>query len=96
MVALPTCMVLIFINNATLFFVLVAVVVVVVVFIFVVYPDPTIFRCVLASLYEGLSVRRSVGPSVRRSVGPSVGNAFARRAETSRRTTYFVYTNLFS
>ena len=27
-----------------------------------------IFRCVLASLYEGLSVRRSVRPSVRRSV----------------------------
>ena len=31
-----------------------------------------IFRCVLASLYEGLSVHPSVRPSVRRSVGPSV------------------------
>ena len=28
----------------------------------------SVFRCVLASLYEGLSVRRSVGPSVRLSV----------------------------
>ena len=35
-----------------------------------------LFRCVLASLYEGLSVRRSVGRSVRRSVRPSVGHAF--------------------
>ena len=32
-----------------------------------------LFRCVLASLYEGLSVRPSVRPSVRASVGPSVG-----------------------
>ena len=36
-----------------------------------------VFRCVLASLYEALSVRPSVrpsvGPSVRRSVRPSVG-----------------------
>ena len=31
-----------------------------------------VFRCVLASLYEGLSVRRSVGPSVGRSVRRSV------------------------
>ena len=31
-----------------------------------------IFRCVLASLYEGLSVRPSVRRSVRRSVGRSV------------------------
>ena len=31
-----------------------------------------LFRCVQASLYEGLSVRPSVRPSVRRSVGPSV------------------------
>ena len=30
-----------------------------------------LFRCVLASLYEGLSVRPSVGPSIRRSVGRS-------------------------
>ena len=30
------------------------------------------FRCVLASLYEGLSVRPSVRPSVRMSVGPYV------------------------
>ena len=30
------------------------------------------------------------------SVGPSVGNAFARRAEANRRTTYFVHTNLFN
>ena len=30
------------------------------------------FRCVLASLYEGLSVRPSVGRSVGRSVGPWV------------------------
>merc|ERR1711911_165222 len=37
------------------------------------------------------SVRPSVGPSVR----PSVRNLFFWRAETSRRTTYFVYTNLF-
>ena len=35
-------------------------------------------------------VRLSVGPSVRPSV-----MLFSRRAETSRRTTYFVYTNLF-
>ena len=34
---------------------------------------PSVFRCVLASLYEGLSVRPSVRPSVRRSVGPLVG-----------------------
>ncbi len=34
--------------------------------------EDVVFRCVLASLYEGLSVRRSVGRSVRRSVGPSV------------------------
>ena len=31
-------------------------------------PLPTIFRCVLASLYEGLSVRPSVCPWVRMSV----------------------------
>ena len=31
-----------------------------------------IFRCVLASLYEGMSVRPSVRPSVRRLVGWSV------------------------
>ena len=31
-----------------------------------------LFRCVLASLYEGLSVRPWVHPSVRPSVGPSV------------------------
>ena len=40
-------------------------------------------------------VRRLVGPSVGPSVGPLVGNTFARRAETSRQTTYFVYMNLF-
>ena len=33
-----------------------------------------IFRCVLASLYEALSVRPSVGPSVR----PSVRNALVK------------------
>ena len=47
---------------------------------------PHVFRCVLASLYEGLSVRRlvgrSVGPSVRWSVGPSVLNAFFKMTET--------------
>ena len=32
----------------------------------------SLFRCALASLYEGLSVHPSVGPSVGRSVGPSV------------------------
>ena len=32
-----------------------------------------IYRCVLASLYEGLSVNRSVCRSVCRSVRPSVG-----------------------
>ena len=41
-----------------------------------IYLAVTLFRCVLASLYEGLSVRpsvrRSVGPSVRPSVGWSV------------------------
>ena len=42
----------------------------------------------------GPSVGWSVGPSVGPSVGWSVCNAFARRAETSRRTTYFAYTNL--
>ena len=54
-----------------------------------------------------MSVHGLVGPSVgalvvRRlvcwlggpSVGPLVGNALARRAETSRQTTYFVYTSL--
>ena len=30
-----------------------------------------VFRCAVASLYEVVSVRSSVGPSVRRSVGPS-------------------------
>ena len=32
-----------------------------------------VFRCDVASLWEGVSVRPSVGPSVRPSVGPSVG-----------------------
>ncbi len=36
-----------------------------------------IFRCVLASLYEGLSVR----PSVRPSIGPSVGRSRLRKKE---------------
>ena len=36
----------------------------------------SIFRCVLASLYEGLSVRPSVRRSVVPSVGPSVGPSF--------------------
>ena len=31
----------------------------------------SVFRCAIASLYEVVSVRRSVRPSVRRSVGPS-------------------------
>ena len=31
-----------------------------------------VFRCVLASLYEGVTVRPSVGPLVRWYVGPSV------------------------
>ena len=35
----------------------------------------TIFRCVLASLYEGACVRLSVLPSVRPSVGPPVGRS---------------------
>ena len=39
-----------------------------------------IFRCVLASLYEGVSVRASVrqstAPSVRPSVDPSVTHEF--------------------
>ena len=39
--------------------------------------SPGLFRCVLASLYECLSVR----PSVRRSVGPSVGDAFVKNEE---------------
>ena len=37
-----------------------------------------LFRCVLASLYEALSVRWSVRPSVGPSVRPSVGNAFVK------------------
>ena len=37
-----------------------------------------------------MSICWSVGPSVRRSVS----NAFVWAAETSRRTSYFVYTNL--
>ena len=41
-----------------------------------------IFRCVLASLYVAVSVRRSVrpsvGPSVRPSVGPLVHNTFVK------------------
>ena len=32
-----------------------------------------LFRCVLASLYEGLSVRRLVGRSVGQSVGSDIG-----------------------
>ena len=36
-----------------------------------------IVRCVLAYLYEGLSV----GPSDRRSVGPSVGDAFVKNGK---------------
>ena len=40
-----------------------------------------LFRCVLASLYEGLSVRPSVGPSVRPSVRPSVGHAFVENGK---------------
>ena len=37
-----------------------------------------VFRCVLASLYEGLSVRRSVRPSVGPSVGRSVRQSVMR------------------
>ena len=37
----------------------------------------SLFRCVLASLYEGLSV----GQSVRPSVGPSVGDAFVKNGK---------------
>ena len=37
-----------------------------------------VFRCVLASLYEALSVRWSVGPSVGRSVRPLVGPSVGR------------------
>ena len=44
-----------------------------------------VFRCVLASLHEGLSVRPSVRPSVRRSVRrsvrPSVGHAFVENGK---------------
>ena len=36
-----------------------------------------VFRCVLASLKEGLSVRRSIRPSVR----PSVRKAFVKSGE---------------
>ena len=39
---------------------------------FLTFLKKMIFRCVLASLYEGLSVRPSVGPSVGWSVGRSV------------------------
>ena len=38
----------------------------------------SVFRCVLAVLYEGLSVRPSVGPSVDPSVGLSVGPSVRR------------------
>ena len=38
-----------------------------------------LFRCVHASLYEGPSVRRSVGPSVGPSVGRSVTRFFPNR-----------------
>ena len=41
----------------------------------------SVFRCVLASLYEGLSVRPSVCPSVRPSVRPSVGDAFVKNGK---------------
>ena len=44
------------------------------------------------------SIKGCVRPSVGRSVGRSVGwsvTSFFRRAGTSRRTTFFVYTNLF-
>ena len=34
-----------------------------------------LFRCVVASLKEGVSVLLSVGPSIRRSVCPSIGPA---------------------
>ena len=54
----------------------------------------------ILSMSVGRSVRPSVGPSVRPSVRSSVRRsvhyAFFRRAVTRRRTTYFVYTNLFS
>ena len=44
--------------------------------------ESSLFKCVLASLYEGLSVRQSVSPSVRPSVRlsvrPSVGDAFVK------------------
>ena len=43
-----------------------------------------IFRCVLASLYEGLSVRRSVRPSVGPSVGRSVGRSRFRQKRENR------------
>ena len=36
--------------------------------------ETRVFRCVLASLYDGLSVRRSIGPSVR----PLFGHAFVK------------------
>ena len=64
-----------------------------------------LFRCVLASLSEGLSVRRSVRRSVRPSVGPSfrrsVRNAFVKIAENGviqdqdGDVSYVVYTALF-
>ena len=47
------------------------------------------FRCVLASLYEGLSVRRSVGPSVRRSVRPSVRRLVGHAFVKNKRNQYF-------
>ena len=45
-----------------------------------------LFRCVLVSLYEALSVRRSVRRSVRPSVGPSVGRSVRRSVMHSSKT----------
>ena len=45
------------------------------------WSDNNVFRCDLASLYEGVSVRPSVRPSVGRSVTPSDFRRFRRASE---------------
>ena len=50
-----------------------------------------VFRCVLASLYEGLSVRPSVRPSVRDALVKIAENGVMQDGDAS----YVVYTALF-
>jgi len=61
--------------------------------VFIFSREPRLYKRLGPSV--GPSVGPSDSPSVRWSVGPLVRNALSRRAETSRRRTNFVNSNLF-